>query len=152
MKTIALATGILILTMQTASANPACDVPIEAREPDPASLPEGTISASSFEHPFDGKFPVRVQVQNLAGRNLTAALEGDNKPLSIKDDGIHVFETKVECGKPYKITITDQTAGANCALTRGDAGTAGDSMEPLSINCGEASSWDKANWWEATWE
>lgn len=130
------------------------------REPNPADWPQGSIFSHGFEFPYDGRFPVVVNIAELGShRTLKIRTNGDPEIIAASGDGQYRFKNRILCGETYTLEIIEQPSeGDKCTIVNGTGvagrradGSGGDAA-PLSISCGKLSLWDIAILDQDNWE
>jgi hypothetical protein len=85
-------------------------------------------------------FTIGGRVSGLQGSGLTLRLNGGND-LSILDDGAFAFETALQDGTSYEVTVRRQPTNPTqvCTVTNGVGTVAGRGVTNITVNCASSS-------------
>lgn len=85
-------------------------------------------------------FTVGGRVTGLSGSGLTVQLNGGND-LTIVDNGAFAFETALQAGAAYEVTVRRQPTNPTqvCTVSNGSGNLAGGNVTNVAINCQSSS-------------
>jgi hypothetical protein len=85
-------------------------------------------------------FTIGGRVTGLSGSGLTVQLNGGND-LTVVDNGAFAFETALQAGAAYEVTVRRQPTNPTqiCTISNGSGNVAGGNVTNVAINCQSSS-------------